>query len=107
MGKSMKTRDVYEFREGDRFTLDDIYAIQGLGGGDWWERTGEDTAARSSDLSEDLVCTRDIKIVIIISSPDAPGRRARPCRRPRALGADQEGARAMTATPPHASICAS
>ena len=63
----MRTREIHKFQVGDRFTLDDIYIIQGLGSGDWWERTGEDTDA--SDLGEDLICTRNITITIIIETP--------------------------------------
>lgn len=30
----MKTQKIYTFKEGDRFTLDDIYDIQGLAAAD-------------------------------------------------------------------------
>jgi len=69
----MKTREVFTFKKGDRFSLDYIYSIQGLGGGDWWEKTGEDTALKDIDLGEALVCVRDIKITIVVETPtEAP-----------------------------------
>lgn len=64
----MKTKKVHTFKKGDRFTLDQIWNIQGLAGGDWWEKTGEDVEAADIDLGEDLICTRDIKITIIVES---------------------------------------
>ena len=67
---SPKTKKVYSFKKGDKFCLDQIYDIQGLGGGDWWDHTGEDLGYNPSkfdlDLSEFLICTRDIKITIIV-----------------------------------------
>lgn len=64
----MKTKQTYSFKLGERFMLDDIYAIQGLGGGDWWERTGEDKSEADRDLGEDLICTRAITITVIIET---------------------------------------
>lgn len=64
----MRTKEVFTFKKGDQFTLDSIYNIQGLGGGDWWERTGEDTRPDDNDMSEDLVCVRDIKITVVVES---------------------------------------
>lgn len=68
MSSRKKHTAVHTFKRGDRFTLDSIYAIQGLAGGDWWERTGEDLhdyeREKNMDISEFLVCTRDITITI-------------------------------------------
>jgi len=55
-------KHTYEFRKGQRLRLDQIYIIQGLANGDWWEKDGD-------DLSEDIIIIRSIKIEIKISSP--------------------------------------
>lgn len=49
--------------------LDQIYYIQGLAGGDWWEKTGADVSPydpMGSDMGEEIIVTRTIKIVIQI-----------------------------------------
>lgn len=70
----MKTQKTHTFKAGDLFTLDDIYNIQSLAGGDWWERTGEDLPEGKReidlDMSEFLRCTRDVRITIIIETPN-------------------------------------
>lgn len=51
--------ETYSFTKGEKVQLDDIYNIQALAGGNWWEREdGED------ELSESLIITRTIKIKI-------------------------------------------
>lgn len=62
----MRRKEVYTFTKGQQFTLDQIYTIQGLGGGDWWEKADDDMSAFERDMSESLICTRSIKITIII-----------------------------------------
>ena len=67
-----RTQRTYKFKKGEALSLDQIYDIQGFGGGDWWERTGEDLPSYAKehdiDLSETLICTRDIKIIVIVES---------------------------------------
>ena len=65
MAREQKT---YRFRQGDEFTLDAIYAIQGLGGGDWWEKVPD--GGRDLDMSEVCRCTRDIKITVVEQTPN-------------------------------------
>jgi hypothetical protein len=64
------TSKTYTFKKGEKFSLDDIYEIQGLGGGDWWKNVGDDLQEhrRSIDLemSESLVCTKTIKITVTV-----------------------------------------
>jgi hypothetical protein len=52
-------KEQYIFKMGQKVHLDEIYEIQGLGGGDWWERKD-----LNNDFDEDLVITRDITITI-------------------------------------------
>lgn len=66
-----KTKETFAFKRGDRFHLDQIMHIQGLARGDWWEKTCDDTAPGESDMGEDLICTRDIKITIIVETTGA------------------------------------
>lgn len=54
-------KDVYDLKKDDRLCLDQIYTIQGIAGGDWWERIGD-------DLSENIRITRNIKITITWTS---------------------------------------
>jgi hypothetical protein len=65
-----RTKKVYKFRKGDMVTLDDIYDIQGLADGDWWEKTGDDLPkhlqSKDIEMSESLVCTKTVKITIIV-----------------------------------------
>ncbi len=57
-------KNTYRYRQGDEFPLDEIYAIQGLGGGDWWEKISD--GARDLDMSDICRCTRDIKITVVV-----------------------------------------
>jgi hypothetical protein len=68
----MKLTETHKFRKGEKIHLDEIYAIQGLAGGQWWQREdGED------ELSDDLIITETITITITVDrkanekSPDA------------------------------------
>lgn len=65
------SKKVYKFKKGQVTVLDNIYAIQGLGGGDWWEKTGNDISSSKSyeiELGDEVVITRDIEITIIIKA---------------------------------------
>ena len=64
-----RTQKTYRFLIGDDFTLDDIFEIQGLGGGDWWEKVPD--AGNNLDLSENCRCIRNIKITVIVETPNA------------------------------------
>ena len=71
----MRTKTTYAFRAGQAIDLDQIYTIQGLAGGDWWERTGDDLQEHRRDVdmdfSESLRVTRDISITVIVETPNA------------------------------------
>jgi hypothetical protein len=43
MSKKIKRKDVYNFKKGDRYHLDDIYEVQGIGGVHWWEPDDDDS----------------------------------------------------------------
>lgn len=55
MGK-WKT-ETHKFKKGEWIRLDDIYFIQALAGGDWWEHDED-------ECGEDIVITRSVTIVI-------------------------------------------
>lgn len=62
-------KKVYKFKKGEIVSLDDIYVIQGLGHGDWWEKTGkdvDDSDPMGTDMGEEIIITKDIKITITI-----------------------------------------
>ena len=63
-----RTQTTYRFRKGDEFTLDAIYEIQGLGGAAWWEKVPD--GGHGLDLSELCRCTRDIKITVVVETPN-------------------------------------
>jgi hypothetical protein len=63
-----KTQHTYRFRKGEEFTLDAIFDIQGLGGGQWWEKIPD--GGGDLDRSEFCRCTHDIKITIVIETPN-------------------------------------
>lgn len=66
----MITKKVYTFKKGQLTDLDSIYEIQGLGGGDWWEKTGADVRSGDKmgyDLGEHLIITKNITITITIT----------------------------------------
>lgn len=44
--------DNYKFRKGEVYHLDDIYLVQGLGGGDWWEHIKDTQAAVDEGQSD-------------------------------------------------------
>lgn len=55
-------RESYTFKKGQVVTLDDIYAIQGLAGGDWWDADSPNELEGSR--GEIVTITRNIKITI-------------------------------------------
>jgi len=57
---SIKNKEKYEFKKGQKLHLDEIYFIQGLGGGVWWEHINEDT-------DNDVIIIMDITIEITIT----------------------------------------
>lgn len=59
-----KGKTKYVFKIGERYHLDDIYIVQGIGGNDWWE-------AISEEDDDDVVITKDITIEIIITHSNA------------------------------------
>lgn len=77
-----RTQHTYRFKVGDEFTLDSIFHIQGLAGGNWWEKIPDGGA--DLDMSEFCRCTRDVKIIVIVETP-GPGARAEPRERPAQL----------------------
>jgi hypothetical protein len=56
-----RTVETHEFRKGQKLTLDEIYNIQGLAGGNWW--TAPDPADGAAN-EEEVTITRDITIRI-------------------------------------------
>jgi hypothetical protein len=67
-------KTVYKFKKGQITVLDNIYAIQSLGSGDWWEKTGNDvdpSDKMGADLGDEIIITRDIEITIIVTTPGA------------------------------------
>lgn len=65
MARAQKT---YRFHKGDEFTLDAIFEIQGLGGGNWWEKVPD--CGHDLDMSENCRCTQDIKITVVVETPN-------------------------------------
>ncbi|MEQ8504639.1 MAG: hypothetical protein RIB80_04885 [Rhodospirillales bacterium] len=51
--------ETFKFKKGQRLHLDDIYFIQTLGGGDWWQ-----PAEGEREDSDNIVCVEDITIEI-------------------------------------------
>jgi len=47
----------YKYKSGQHVSLDEIYGIQGLDGGDWWDPI-------SDELDDELIITDDITIII-------------------------------------------
>lgn len=68
----MSNKQVYRFRKGQITHLDHIYKIQGLAGGDWWEKTGGDVSMpdyMGLGMGDEIIITRDIEITIIVATP--------------------------------------
>lgn len=57
MKKKIKKREVIKFKKGDETHLDCIYEIQGLFGGDWWDK--------HDDMDDDVFITRDVHFELI------------------------------------------
>ncbi len=49
----------HSFTKGQEVSLDEIYDIQSLAGGDWWRRKDE-----TNDLDEEIIIKRNITIKI-------------------------------------------
>jgi len=64
-----RTQTSYRFKAGQEFSLDQIFEIQGLGGGDWWEKIPD--GGDDLDMSEACRCTRDIKITVVVETHNA------------------------------------
>jgi hypothetical protein len=65
-----KKTETHIFKKNQIMQLDDIYTIQGLGGGDWWEKTGGDVSEFDSignDIGDEIIITRNIKITITVN----------------------------------------
>ena len=50
------------FIKGQVLFLDDIYSVQGLGGGDWWD-------GKDFEGDDNIIITRTIRIKVIVTSP--------------------------------------
>ena len=65
----MVIKEVFKFKKGQITDLDSIYNIQGLAGGDWWEKTGNDVDQfdpMGSDMGDEVIITRNIEITITV-----------------------------------------
>jgi len=54
----------YKFKKGQKFHLDSIYSVQGLGGGDWWEHEDD------CEYSDNVIITKTIEIKINVKITD-------------------------------------
>lgn len=61
---STKTQ-THKFKKGQKFGLDEIYEVQGLGGGDWW--TADDPSDEGGSGGEEVTITENITIKITIT----------------------------------------
>jgi hypothetical protein len=57
----MTTTTTFRFKKGQQLHLDEIYDIQGLAGGHWWERDEPD------EYCDDLHIVEDITIKIVVT----------------------------------------
>jgi len=61
------TTETHKFKKGQELHLDEIYNIQALGGGDWWEAVPDGTI-ECPDTSGELVrIIRDTTIKITVT----------------------------------------
>jgi len=58
------TEQKFEFRKGQKLHLDDIYDIQGLAEGDWWEVDYTDPGNNGDENGDFIVITKSIDITI-------------------------------------------
>lgn len=58
--KPIKSKEVYTFKKGQVLHLDQIYLIQGLCDGDWYDQDID-----GEDAGESVIINRDITIEII------------------------------------------
>lgn len=56
------TTETFRFKKGQPIHLDDIYEIQGLAGGQWWQ-----PADGEPEDSDRIVCVEDITIKITVT----------------------------------------
>lgn len=61
---NMRTKEIHEFKKGQKVHLDDIYEIQGLAEGKWWKAVDPFDALDESE--DEVTITEDIKITIIV-----------------------------------------
>ena len=59
------TTETYKFTKGQELGLDQIYFIQGLGGGDWWDHPDPDENGVVND--DEVIIQWDITIKITVS----------------------------------------
>jgi len=65
--KRIVRRKIYIYRKGEVRHLDDIYPVQGLDGGDWWDHC-ESERRFPGDM---IIITRDIKISIEVTTVES------------------------------------
>jgi hypothetical protein len=56
--------EIYKFKKGQKLHLDDIYMIQGLAGGKWWDAPD---CASSDESDEEVTILEDIEIQITVT----------------------------------------
>lgn len=60
-------KTVHKFTKGQILQLDQIYNIQGLANGSWWEKTGNDVREFDNvDLGDEVIITKNITITISV-----------------------------------------
>lgn len=50
-------KEMYVFKRGCLYGLDEIYVVQGLADGDWWQ-------PYESDKSDTVICVSSVRIII-------------------------------------------
>lgn len=62
--KKTITVEKYKYKKGQKLHLDDIYLIQGLGDGKWWDAS--DPHSNDTEQGEKVTIIEDIEITITI-----------------------------------------
>lgn len=57
----MKTSESFKFKKGQTSHLDEIYEIQGIGGGEWWDHQNHNCGIPSDEIK----ILKNIEITII------------------------------------------
>ena len=60
-------KEIHKFKKGYKLQLEEIMQIQGLAGGLWWQKTGDDVEPGDpfgADIGDEIIITRDITIEI-------------------------------------------